>query len=118
MPPPLSQLALIIQLCIRDVARTPATILFISEHGGPKALHVVTRDGIDTLHLTQEEILQHSLIELLWMLVDRFASQREDRAGLKADRLRRSIVTKVVEEVLEVLCRRLRSFFALEYALW
>ena len=52
------------------------------------------------------------------MLVDSFASHCEDCARLKADRLRRSIATKVVEEVFEVLCRRLWGRSALEYAFW
>lgn len=52
------------------------------------------------------------------MLVDGFTSYREDRARLKADQLRRSVVAEVVEEVFEVLCRRLLGLFALEYTLW
>lgn len=57
MPSPLRQLALIIQLGIRDVARIPAAILFVAKHGEPKALEVVTRFRIDALHVPQKEVL-------------------------------------------------------------
>lgn len=57
MPSPLRQLALIIQLGIRNVARIPAAILFVAKHGEPKALEVVTRFRIDALHVPQKEVL-------------------------------------------------------------
>ena len=85
MPFPLGQLALVIHLGIRDLAQIPAAILFVPEHGEPKTLHVMSCLRIDALHIPQEEILQHSLVELLWMLVDSFASHCEDCARLKAD---------------------------------
>ena len=50
MPSPSRQLALVVQLGVRDIARIPAAILFVPEHGGPKALHVVAGLGIDALH--------------------------------------------------------------------
>ena len=118
MPSPLRQLALIVQLDMRDLARIPAAILFVPEQGWPKALEVVARFRIHALHFSEEEILQHLLVQFLWMLVDSFTSDREDRSRLKAHRHWRSIVTKVVEEVFEVLCRRLRGLFVRECAFW
>lgn len=118
MPSPLCQLALVIQLDIRDLARIPAAILFVPEQGWPKALEVVARFRIHAFHFPKEEIFQHLLVQYLWMLVDGFASDREDRSRLKAHRHWRSIVTKVVEEVFKVLCRRLRGLFVLECAVW
>lgn len=118
MPSPLRQLALIIQFGIRNLARVPAAVLFVTEHSRPKTLQVMTCLGVDALHLPQEHLFQHSLVEFLWMLVDGLTCYREDCAGLKANRLRGPIVTKVVEEVLEVLGRRLWGLFALEYAFW
>ena len=62
MPSPLRQLALVIQLDIRDLARIPAAVLFMSEQGWPKALEVVARFRIHALHFPKEEILQHLLV--------------------------------------------------------
>lgn len=118
MPSPFRQLILIVKLDIRDLARIPAAILFVSEQSGPKAFEVVARFGVDALHFPQEKILQHLLIEFFWMLVDGLAFHREDCARLEADRVGRSFVTEVVEEVFEVLRRRLEGFFALECTLW
>lgn len=118
MPSSLGQLTLVIQLSIRDLARIPAAILFVPEHRGPKALQVVARFGIHTLHFSSKEIVQHPLVEFLWMLMNSFASHRKDCARLKADRHRRSIVAEVVKEGFEVLSRRLEGFFTLEHALW
>lgn len=118
MPFPFRQLALIVQLGIRDLARIPTAILFISEHRGPKALQVMACFGIHALHIPQKKILQPLLIGFLWMLVDSLASHSKNRARLESDRHRRPIVTEVVEEVSEVLCRRLRGLFALKNALW
>ena len=118
MPSPLRQLTLVIQFDIRDLTRIPAAILIVSKHSGPKALHVMTRLGVDALHLPQEQLFQHSLVEFLGMLVDGFACHCEDGARLKADRLRWSIVTEVIEEVFEVLRRRLQGLCAFEYAFW
>ena len=117
MPSSLGQLTLIVQLDIGDLAGMPAAVFLVAEHGGPEALEVVARFGIYALHFPQEEILQHALIEFLWMLADGFASHCEDGAGLKADRVGVSIVTKVVEKVFKVLRRRLRGSLALELAL-
>ena len=118
MPFPLRQLALVIQFGIRHVARIPAAVFFVAEKGEPKALEVVARFGINALHFPQEELLQYPLVHVLWMLMDGFASYCEDGAGLEPDGLRRTIVTKVVEQVLEVLCRRFQGFLALEDTLW
>lgn len=118
MPSPLRQLPLIIQFGIGDLARIPAAILFISEHSGPEALHVMPRLGVDAFHVPQEQLFQHALIEFLWMLVDSLARHCEDCARLKTDGLRWSIVTEVVEEGFEVLRRRLWGLCALEYAFW
>ena len=117
MPFPLGQLALVIELGIRDLALVPAAVLFGSEHGGPEALHVVARFGVDALHFAQEEVLQDPLIELLWIPVDGFASDGEDGAGLKSDRVGWSVAAKVVEEVFEVLRRGFQGSLALEDAL-
>ena len=118
MPFPLRQLALIIQFGIRDVARIPAAVFLVAEKGEPKALEVVARFGIDALHFPQEELLQYPLVHVLWMLIDGFASHCEDGAGLEPDGLRCALVTKVVEQVFEVLRRRFQGFFALEDTLW
>ena len=86
VPFPFGQLALVVDLVVvEDVAFIPATVFFAAEHGGPEALEVVARLRIDTRHLAQEELLQHSLVEGLWVLVDGFASHGEDGAGLEAD---------------------------------
>ena len=118
VPSPLGQLTLIVQLGIRDIARIPAAILFVSEDGGPKALKVVAGFGIDGLHLPQEKFLQHPRVESLRVLVDGLASHGKDGARLEAYGLRWAIVTEVVEEVFEVLCRRLQRSLALECPLW
>ena len=117
MPLPPGQLALIVQLGGRNVAGTPAAVFLVAEHGGPKALKVVARLRVHALHVPQEELLQHSLVEVFGMLVDGFAPHGEDGAGLEADRVRRSVVTEVVEEFFEVLRRRLGGFFPFEDAL-
>ena len=41
--------------------------------------------GIDSFHVTQEDILQHVLVEHLWMLVNGFTSDGEDGTGLEID---------------------------------
>ncbi len=117
MPSPLRQLALVIQFGMRNFARIPATVLFVPKHGGPETLHVVAGFRINALHFPQEEFLQNPLEEFLWVLVDSFASYREDGARLEADRTRMTIMTEIVEEVSEVLRRCLGGFFALEDAL-
>lgn len=117
MPSPLGQLALVVELGVRDVALVPAAVLFGSEHGGPEALHVVARFRVDALHFAQEEVLQDPLVELLWVPMDGFASDGEDGAGLESDRVGGTVVAKVVEEVFEVLCRGLHGSLALEDAL-
>ena len=62
MPPSPRQLALIIELGIRDIARMPAAVLFVAEDSQPQALEVLAGFGIDALHIAEEEILQHLLI--------------------------------------------------------
>ena len=118
MPPPPRQLALIIQLDVRDIVLIPTTVFFMPKHCQPQALQVMTRFGIDTLHVAEEEFVQHALIGFLGMLVDGFPSQGEDGARLEPDRLGRSVVAEVVEEGFEILCWGLGSFLALEGAFW
>lgn len=118
MPFSLGQLALVIQLRVRDLALVPKTILFVTEHGEPEALGAVARLGVDAFHVPQEEFVQHLLIELLRVLVDTFASHGENGARLEPHRLRWSVVAKVVEELFEVLCRSLSGPLAFEHSLW
>ena len=118
VPLPLCQLALIVELGIRDLALMPTAVLVHAEHGGPKALRVMTRLRVDALHLPQEEILQHLLVELPRVLVNRLPSHGEDGAGLESDGLGWSVATKVVEEVFEVFRRGLDGSLAFEDPLW
>lgn len=118
MPFPLSQLALVIQLRFWDLALVPETVLLVAEHGEPEALRVVARFGVDAFHVAQEEILQHLLVELLRVLVDRFASDGEDGAGLEAHGERWTVVAEVVEEFFEVLSRSFGGPRAFEQTLW
>lgn len=118
MPFPLCQLSLVVQLRIRDLSLIPATVLFVTEHGGPEALDVVTGLRVDALHFPQEEILQHLLIESPWVLMNSLPSYSKDGARLESDRLGWPVATKVVEEVFEVFRRSLDGSLAFEHTLW
>ena len=118
VPFALCQLALIVEFGIRDLALMPTAVLVHAEHGGPKALRVMTRLGVDALHLPQEEILQHLLVKLPRVLVDRLPSDGEDGARLESDRLGGPVATKIVEEVFEVFRRGLDGSLAFEDPLW
>ena len=117
MPFPLRQLSLVVELHIRDLARIPAAVLFPAEHCSPEALQVMARFRVDALHFPQEELLQHMLVEFLWVLVDRLTCHGEDGAGLESNRLGRTGVTEIVEEVFEVFCWSLEGPLTLEHTL-
>ena len=118
MPVPLCQLSLVIELRVRDLAPIPAAVFILAEHGGPEALQVVTRLRVDALHLPQEEILQHLLVEFSGMLMNSLPSHSKDGARLESDRLWRTVATKVVEEVFEVFRRSLDGSLALKHTFW
>ena len=118
VPFPLCQLTLVVEFSLRDLALIPAAVFFLAEHGWPKALQVMTRLRVDALHLAQEEILQHLLIELPGVLVNSVSSHSKDGAGLESDRLGWSVTTKVVEEVFEVFRWSLDGSLAFEHTLW
>ena len=118
MPLPFRQLSLIVELSLRGLALIPAAVLVLAEHGRPEAFQVMTRLRVDALHLAQEEILQHLLIEFLRVLVNSLPSYSKDGARLEPDRLRWRVATKVVEEVFEVLRRSLDGSLALEHTFW
>ena len=117
VPFPLCQLSLVIEPGLRDLALVPAAVFFLAEHGGPEAFHVMTRLRVDALHLPQEEILQHLLVEFPRVLVNSLPSHGKDGARLESDRLRWAVATKVVEEVFEVLRRSLDGSLTLEHTL-
>ena len=118
MPSSLRQLTLVIELRLRDLALIPTAVLFIAEHGGPEAFEVMARLRVDTLHLAQEEIVQHLLVELPRVLLNSLPSDGKDGAGLESDGLGWAVVTKVVEEVLEVFRWSLEGSLVLERTLW
>ena len=118
VPFPLCQLSLVVEFSLRDLALIPTAVFLPAEHGRPKALQVVTRLRVDALHLAQEEILQHLLVELSGVLVNGVSSHSKDGAGLKSDRFGWPVVTKVVEEVLEVFRWSLDGSLAFEHTLW
>ena len=118
MPSPLGQLPLIIELLLRDLALIPAAVLFAAEHGRPKTFPVVACFRFDSFHVSQEQFLQHVLVERLWMLVDGRACNCEDGAGLEAHGQGRSSKTLVVNDLLEVLRRCLGASRACDCTFW
>ena len=117
VPFALCQLSLVVEVGLGDLALIPAAVLFVTEDGGPEALEVMTRLRVDALHLAQEEILQHFLIEFPGMLVNGLPSHGKDGSRLESNRLGWSVATEVVEEGFEVFRRSLRGPLALEHTL-
>ena len=103
MPPPLRQLALLIELLLRHLALIPETVFLRPEHSKPEALEVVARLGIERFHVAEEELVQQALVELFRMAADGVAADGEDGAGLEADGEGRARVAEVVEEEGKVL---------------